>query len=216
MDDPILSQADRLAEAKITEEQNIASLNKIVQYEEEKKANRKLLNSRRRALGPLVRIISTTREPLLDDVKSTEGPQVQDSTELMEDPSQDNSLLHPMDQINRQEILPPKLPKGSSDAAILKVKSVRTYISFDNLPYPVEAGSPADRLITDFMGPLLGSKSAYPDKPICMFSGLPGRYFDPETGVRYGNLRAYKMLQEIKTGTTPWNPQLKMYVPREE
>lgn len=221
-----MSQAERLAEAKTTEEQNVASLHQIVQYEEERKASRKLISSRRKAIGPLVRFVSTTKAA--DSAPHQGIPAMEQSVlnaEALEEP-QGKSLVHPIDQLSKQpavssEILPSLVPRKCLTEANPKKHFLKTYLSFENFPNAnVADNAEADALIFQSLLPLRRTGEGlvqipYPDQPMCSFSGLPGKYCDPETRVRYGNLDAYSMLQEIKKGKVPWNPQLKLYVPPE-
>lgn len=220
-EDRALTQEERLAEAKITEEANVASLNKIVKYEEEKKANQKLLAARRRAIGPLIRFVSSSRSRTSILPKFAEAEKETKTTDPYQDDKEPPSLAHPMDQLaietnQKQETRQEQSAIPKADQLDLPVQPAEPcysqFITFENLidDSPFNLGNAR--------GILLGNDAhltkKYPAKPLCMLSGLPARYRDPETGINYGNQRAYTMLQDAKTGSVPWNNQLRLYVPR--
>lgn len=62
VEEHIMTQEERLAEARITEEENVQSLNKIVKYDEERKATQKMLAQRRRHIGPVLRFVSSSKK----------------------------------------------------------------------------------------------------------------------------------------------------------
>lgn len=42
------------------------------------------------------------------------------------------------------------------------------------------------------------------NKKICLISGKEVRYFDPDTGVPYDNVKDYKVIKDIRSGLIPW------------
>lgn len=42
------------------------------------------------------------------------------------------------------------------------------------------------------------------NKKICLISGKEVRYFDPDTGVPYDNVKDYKVIKDIRSGIIPW------------
>lgn len=214
-----MTQEERLAEAKLTEEANIASLTKIVQYEEEKKANQKLLAARRRATGPLIRFVSSSRARYPVALESGEWQKETSTVAPAENQTTGPlNLLHPMDQLvgsndTKQENETQTQGRSSELRIPIAEPSYSQYIAFENFTDAGTSNSDNAREL------LLGNAEKhatrqYPAKPLCMLSGRAARYRDPETGIYYGNQRAYTMLQEVKTGSVPWNQQLRLYVPK--
>lgn len=213
-----MTQAERLAEAKITEEVNVASLNKIVKYEEDKRANQKMLAARRRAIGPFIRFVSSNRVP--KEEKSPHEIQSIQKTNVGS-PPRDVALVHPLDVLHcpsnsfesRRALVSAKLTTPEQQSLKNKKRQTLTYVSVENTAGDkTETGTLSARDLLFGRAPSPGNQP--PIRPMCLLSGIPAAYKDPETLLPYGNLHAYRMIQHLKGGTVPWNPQLKMYVPR--
>lgn len=209
-----------MAEAELTEAVNVASLHKIVQYEEEKRANRKLLAARRKAITPTIRYVSTTKAQ--GQIKA-HGSLVSASSEArnsdMANTEQADDLLSKTGSVSEPR---PTLPRSTAeliDSSSHTTTDVAdslapscTFISLENFA-EIDAQEPI-KIADVLFGPRRQALD-YPVRPVCPFSGLPARYQDPTTGLYYANVRAFSSLQQVRMGNVPWNPQLRMYVPKQ-
>ena len=149
-----MTQEERMAEAAITEEENVRSLNTIVKYDEERKATQKMLAARRRHRGPVIRFTSSSR-----------------------------------------------LKSANPDEA-----EITNTISFHDLTAAEEAVPVQERLLG------ISKQQPYPQKPVCAISGTTALYKDPNTGITYGDARAYAILKRLYKCEIRWNPTLQVYV----
>lgn len=196
----VLTQAERLAEAKITEARNVQSLQKIVKYEEERKASRKMLQMRRRHFGPLIRFTSSSRIRSSAVIDSN-GIQTVDLATITTDQS-----LSGADAVSRV--------MEDDQIPALKTQPMHNFVSFHN--FPEQVSTSAKELLLGTSNPAERPAVGPASPEICAISGLPAKYRDPVTGILYGNRFAYQVIQQIKTGQTPWNPVLTAYVPDEK
>ena len=161
-----MTQEEILAEAKLTEKLNLASLKKYEQMElENKKRANKI--TRKAVTGPYIRYLSTTM-PMIDDSDSgCAGKEERISVD--DDDSQDLE--------SEQQ---PQRDSGNSSAS--KPSHERTFLTFSDF----------DTFRTSFPR----SRARNSQQKICPITRLPAKYFDPVTRLPYANLQAFKILRE--------------------
>lgn len=166
-------------------------------------------------MGPLLRFLSTAKGT--NQYLALEAVTISsDDSKTVAHTDTSVSLSHPLEQIPTLEASSTRPRSPARPHTVDFEKTTRSYIIFENMPNAGESSATVENLILKTLGPLAGSKSRYPDRPICSISGLPAKYLDPVTQLRYGSLRAYQVLQKVTAGEFPWNPELKMYVPTED
>lgn len=161
-----MTQEEILAEAKLTEKLNLASLKKYEQMElENKKRANKI--TRKAVTGPYIRYLSTTM-PVIDDSDSgCAGKEERISVD--DDDSQDLE--------SEQQ---PQRDSGNSSAS--KPSHERTFLTFSDFD--------------TFRSSFPRSKARNSQQKICPITRLPAKYFDPVTRLPYANLQAFKILRE--------------------
>ena len=161
-----MTQEEILAEAKLTEKLNLASLKKYEQMElENKKRANKI--TRKAVTGPYIRYLSTTM-PMIDDSDSgCAGKEERISVD--DDDSQDLE--------SEQQ---PQRDSGNSSAS--KPSQERTFLTFSDFD--------------TFRSSFPRSKARNSQQKICPITRLPAKYFDPVTRLPYANLQAFKILRE--------------------
>ena len=163
-----MTQEDILAEAKLTEKLNLASLKKYEQMElENKKRANKI--TRKVVTGPFIRYLSTTM-PIMTDDSDSGCAGKEERISVDDDDSQD---LEESD-------LQPERETGNSTGA--KPSHERTFLTFSDFD--------------SFRSSFPRSRARSSQQKICPVSRLPAKYFDPVTRLPYANLQAFKILRE--------------------
>ena len=163
-----MTQEDILAEAKLTEKLNLASLKKYEQMElENKKRANKI--TRKAVTGPFIRYLSTTM-PIMTDDSDSGCAGKEERISVDDDDSQD---LEESD-------LQPQREAGNSAAS--KPSHERTFLTFSDFD--------------SFRSSFPRSRARSSQQKICPISRLPAKYFDPVTRLPYANLQAFKILRE--------------------
>jgi hypothetical protein len=197
----IPTQAERLEEAKRTEAMNVASLNQVVKYEEEKKATLRALQAKRQAAQPTLRIISTTRQ-------ST--GEVKEMATQMPVQAPDLSLDHPMDAVARSLAAPSIAPQEPSSGATSSTNTTQPASTKQFVALAHFESAPVARELLLRLPP--GAKRKRPPtKVVCPITGRAARYKDPETRVPFASLEAYRILHEVAAGKVPYNTTLDIY-----
>ncbi|KND01883.1 uncharacterized protein SPPG_03671 [Spizellomyces punctatus DAOM BR117] len=209
MVDVEMTQQEKLAEAKETERLNLASLQNIIQMEEENRRKRAQTVAER--VGPVIRFRSF-RVKLVEEVSSeakecaTSSTGTKDSYEREGDSLdvtgvhitddnlrglEDNSDREQLPQHTRMDVGEgPKQPLERFGACNLMI-----FERFDHDPFEAWADRPQ-----------------YPVKATCPFTGLPARYRDPRTSIPYATKGAYKTLQRVLNQEYAWSPVLRAYM----
>lgn len=179
-----------------------------------------MLAARRRTIGPFIRFVSSSRINSVQE-SSSKHEALAEAVEADQTLAA-SSLRHPLDAVHRMDAAHTTAELSGTSAAVVatkvdETKSVTVSTSsctFITLEHAQEVSS----TLTGTKDVLLGTDSTvqkqYPQVTKCAFTGLQTKYKDPRTGIKYGNAFAYRMIQELESGEVPWNPQLKMYVPR--
>ncbi|ORY83899.1 YL1 nuclear protein-domain-containing protein [Protomyces lactucae-debilis] len=199
-----LTQAERLEEAKRTEEINVASLNQVVQYEEEKKATQRALAAKRQAAQPTIRIFSTT--------KASTHPTTKVVPKIIDVSTTETSLAHPMDAVAQAKVAPELTTVSTIDPAPRAKEASPTpapaakhfvaFAHFESAPFAREL----------LLGLPPGTKRKRPPaKVLCPITGRLARYKDPSTRVCVANLEAYRVVKQLANGEVLYNPTLEMY-----
>ncbi|OZJ06732.1 hypothetical protein BZG36_00344 [Bifiguratus adelaidae] len=212
-----LTQEELLAEAVITERENIASLEQWMAIEAERQERNKKRVRTVTIEGPFIRYYSVAQPdksssmPLIQDIPPKIEPS--DTPDAASNPIPTNIETHPNST---------NLTNGEShetDQAIIG----RNYVIFEGMD-----GSHTNSLISqdilqhhrlfhatfDDENPKLPSplhswrlKPLLPRHPLlCPITGLPARYLDPLTGVPYANKEAYAMVQRVAKNMGVWCP----------
>ena len=171
------TQKELLEEAKITEIENLASLEAYARMEAEKKKVKQKVNT---IQGPFVRFHSVTMpsiEELPDPVnvkKDGDSGVIDVNTAGTTDklPTENQSA-------NDQSSIP---PKSVTESACEPQKYCRNFLIFtDTLNYP-SAFFPS-------------KKPRKPRKRFCPVTGLPAKYMDPLTGTPYTTSHAFRIIR---------------------
>ncbi|XP_053698241.1 vacuolar protein sorting-associated protein 72 homolog [Sabethes cyaneus] len=163
----IPTQEELLEEAKITEKENLKSLEKFRRMELEKKKTRP---TKRVFTGPILKYHSLTM-PLVEEVPDTSPKNDVNETDEAAEKSKEKSIKK-----RRKSVMPKVEVKG---------KCERTFITFDN-----------DIDDTLFSSYFPKAQKRERRSQICAITRLPARYFDPITQLPYRNLQAFKILRE--------------------
>ncbi|XP_058813945.1 vacuolar protein sorting-associated protein 72 homolog [Topomyia yanbarensis] len=188
----IPTQEELLDEAKITEKDNLKSLEKFRRMELEKKKTRP---TKRVFLGPILRYQSLTM-PLVEDASPSQNSLSDPSLKAENDETEENSSKEKQ----------PKKGRKSLAKVEEKGRCERTFITFEN----------------DIDDALFDSYFTKPHKrdrrsQICAITRLPARYFDPITQLPYRNLQAFKILreayyQQLEDRGNPDNPDVSKWL----
>lgn len=173
-----LTQKDMLEEAKMTERENLISLEAYARLEAEKKKVKEKVNI---IQGPFVRFHSITM-PLVSEVPDPsgnctkqdkgDGAPCNDSLENTDQPSTENK------SVSEQSSLPATVLEPTAEPQ----KYSRNFLIFtDTLNYPS----------TYF--PMI--KPRKPRKRFCPVTGLPAKYMDPLTGTPYATSQAFRIIR---------------------
>ncbi|XP_058467855.1 vacuolar protein sorting-associated protein 72 homolog [Malaya genurostris] len=190
----IPTQEELLDEAKITEKDNLKSLEKFRRMELEKKKTRP---TKRIFTGPILRYRSLTM-PLVEDASPTKNNSSDSSLKMETDETEED----PEKCKERQ----PKKGRKSLPKVEVTGRCERTFITFEN----------------DIDDALFSSYFPKPQKrerrsQICAITRLPARYFDPITQLPYRNLQAFKILreayyQQVEDRGNPDNPEVSKWL----
>jgi hypothetical protein len=203
-----MTQEELLAEAKITEQLNLASLQAFKQMEAEKK---KVLKKKEGIIGPYIRYHS------FPEKIATGKPVIQVLAEKRnignEKPSTTGAAVQ--GQAGKRKVL--KL-----DPKKVCARNMVTFIGFSEDDFPLEywdLQEPCKYLSPGYIAKknCLTSERAVdpePPRPICPITGLPAKYRDPKTGVPYANIEAYKILQQVAQHKFVWSELLSAYCQR--
>ena len=161
-----MTQEEILAEAKLTEKLNLASLKKYEQMElENKKRANKI--TRKAVSGPYIRYLSTAM-PMVDDPESGCASK-EERISVDDDDSQD------MESEQHSQ-------RDSGNSAASKPSHERTFLTFSDFD--------------TFRSSFPRTKARNSQQKICPITRLPAKYFDPVTRLPYANLQAFKILRE--------------------
>lgn len=173
------TQAELLAEAKLTERLNIATLKKYEEMElEARKKATKL--TQRTMTGPYVRFLSTAM-PLVSEVRPAEERIVVDepdettgqSTETSSTPDDPEQRLAESSSSAKKET-----PSSSADSR----RQARTFLTFSDFD--------------SFRRSFPSKRPRHTQQKMCPITRLPAKYFDPATRLPYANLHAFRILRE--------------------
>ncbi|KAJ6637286.1 Vacuolar protein sorting-associated protein 72 like [Pseudolycoriella hygida] len=165
-DDWIPTQEELLEEALITEEENLASLEKFKQMEIEKKKSRP---TKRIFSGPTIRYHSLSM-PLVETKRTRESNRSVPNSVSQEDLSTKTED----EESNRKSIAVSTGPRCE-----------RTFVSFEN-------DVREDAFNSIFKPSVKRPNGGY----ICSITKMPARYFDPITRLPYRNKEAFKVVRE--------------------
>lgn len=189
-----LTQEELLAEAAITEEKNKDSLLEWQQKEAERKENAKK-KDKRGIIGPFIRYHSFADgcQPAADDDKM-------DTTES-EKPTE-----------------PPEKPK--QDDEDLMGRTLITFVennnSLSNEDHDMTDSAQDKSLdLVDLIEHLASwrEKESKPNKPVlCPITGEIAKYRDPQTGVPYANLTAFKVIKSCMEHQQNWSSAHGLYL----
>uniref|UniRef100_A0A146LNE8 Vacuolar protein sorting-associated protein 72 homolog n=1 Tax=Lygus hesperus TaxID=30085 RepID=A0A146LNE8_LYGHE len=189
------TQEELLEEAKITEEENLKSLEKFYKMESEKKKHRP---TKKVFTGPTIKYHSVAM-PLIEEIPLSDDEEDDVKTELKKEYSHtvphdlpielidSNGLEVAMeveiacDTTENEEKKPPK--EVRTKTVVTDKKCERTFITFSSK--------------AEFR------KAFPPRKPprvretrLCPFTGRPARYFDPRTEVPFRSVQTFKVIRE--------------------
>ena len=202
---PALTQEQMLAEARVTEVENLASLEAYTRMEAEKK---KVKEKKAISQGPVVRFLSVAM-PLMSEVTTTGGNRtiaesssvdssatVQTSAGGSAVPDSYDTLLSQTlgDSIgsnigNTQDSTPPTVnvpPTSSVNRSELAAKAPDKYCR--NFLIFTDTNSFPEAYFNS-------SKPAKPRKHFCPVTGLPAKYIDPLTHTPYATPQAFKIIR---------------------
>ncbi|KAJ3159393.1 Vacuolar protein sorting-associated protein 72 [Geranomyces michiganensis] len=184
-----LTQEQKLEEAKETEKLNLASLEKMIQCEEEGKAKR--ATQKARVEGPLLRFRSF-KYPLIQDLD------VQDLDVMDADVRSSATHAHSsnLDSTMERSPSPPKAPRSAEDGAYsFESRSTLTFENFVEDPFATYK-----------------TRQRRPQSHICPITGLRARYRDPVLSVPYATKEAYATLKRLVQGAYAWSPVCQAYI----
>ncbi|KAG2222913.1 hypothetical protein INT45_013544 [Circinella minor] len=214
-----LTQEELLAEAAITERENLESLEQWQQKEAERRARAKK-RDKKRIVGPFVRYTSFTEDP----DKRPKRRKI-----FMITPSSSSSPLSPSIDENHNiqtEITDPaalawqeKRDMEQSDAMGRNLISFMQTADEEQIhakPTVTLTGLTDREMDRTDLIPELASWAERPTRPtkptICPITGMQARYLDPKTMVPYANLEAYKTIQRCLQNKVVWSRDYKLYV----
>ncbi|KAI7806186.1 vacuolar protein sorting-associated protein 72 homolog [Triplophysa rosa] len=179
-----LTQAELLAEAKITAEMNLRSLENYERLEADKKRH---VHMKRQCVGSVIRYHSVLM-PLVSDV-SLKDENV--DVEGLDQDAQPNPGPHPPQTLSQSEstLAAPPINAQSTSAAFVNIlppgaaKCSRTYVTFsdDKTFQRCFPQSPAPRV---------------PVQEVCPVTHKPALYRDPITDIPYANVQAFRIIRE--------------------
>ncbi|CAB4393053.1 YL1-domain-containing protein [Rhizophagus irregularis] len=188
------TQEELLAQAKITEEKNLASLHAYEIKEAEKKRTVTKLN-KVRINGPFIRQISY----VCGDDKINKKPRL--ITEVPANEDENNVTIEIHDAKDTNNINSQNGQEVSSDNLECK-RNTKNLIIFKDFDRKHEA-----ELFQEWR-----TKPQEVEKAICPITGEPAKYKDPKSGVPYANLEAYKKLQQILRHEYLWSSEKGTFV----
>ncbi|CAG8465033.1 2308_t:CDS:10 [Funneliformis mosseae] len=175
------TQEELLAQAKITEEKNLASLRAYEVKEAEKKKTVGKLN-KIRITGPFIRQISYVCS---DDKRNKKRPRLVTEVSTDEDGNKVTREIHSeIDENNTNNMS----VTNDQEEKEQESREARNLIIFKDFDKKLEA-----ELFQEWK---INPKEI--EKAICPITGEPAKYRDPKSGVPYANMDAYKRLQQIR------------------
>ncbi|ORX54602.1 YL1-domain-containing protein [Hesseltinella vesiculosa] len=208
-----LTQEELLEEAKVTEEENKASLEQWQQLEEERQSRAKV-KVKRVLQGPVVRYRSF--------VEGTERSGARKAILIADDDQGNNAATEVPD--------PAQLAAPFSQHSTVRLMQARNLITFfpdgaqdgqapSAPPLPVTDGL-SDRDLDQLdLIPTLRSWANRPVRPVkptlCPITGKQAFYRDPVTNIPYHDAKAYAVLQDCLANKYTWSSSFAMYVRHE-
>ncbi|KAJ8865766.1 hypothetical protein PR048_033288 [Dryococelus australis] len=166
------TQEELLEEAKITEKENLKSLEKYQKLEMEKKKARPV---KKTFEGPVIRYHSTTM-PLISELQE----QQQDEAVINVDGGEETTSGRKEDASNVGEA--PSVPGQDQNLKDSAAKYERTFITFFD-----------DKT---FRKTFSRRQPKVPDKKVCSLSGLTAQFIDPLTSLPYYNIQAFRVIRQ--------------------
>ncbi|XP_059081922.1 vacuolar protein sorting-associated protein 72 homolog [Tigriopus californicus] len=172
------TQAELLAEAKLTERLNIATLKKYEEMElEARKKATKL--TQRTITGPYVRFLSTAM-PMVSEVRPA------DERIVVDEPLEEAGPNVPSSAPTTDETAR-VTPTGPSDGQVSEPmassgRQARTFLTFSDFD--------------SFRRSFPSKRPRHSQQKMCPITRLPAKYFDPATRLPYANLHAFRILRE--------------------
>lgn len=206
--EPQMTQAQRLAEAQITEQKNLASLNRFVELEEVRKQQQRLaMLGRRPKLTEFIRYTSAAvlSYPLVDMPKvKQESKEHKPDSEYVKQEPEESVEVAPWKEKNEGA-------EGSEEEDIRDVagpplERAYNFVTACEFPGLSQHNRAAIRQLV--MGPVATSTAQAPSKRLCPFTGLTARYLDPSSRVAYRSFGANRVLKMIRNQEIEWYPQL--------
>ncbi|TPX57164.1 hypothetical protein PhCBS80983_g04015 [Powellomyces hirtus] len=188
-----LTQEQKLEEAKETEKINLASLNRIIQSEEDNRLKR--AHRVERAPGPIIRFRSF-RCRLVEEAK--EKVDTSSSMDI------DNGAASSDDQI--PPLLshePPSIHSAEEGAHAENPSSKEQFVSKNHIIFDGFTEDPFEKWNT---------QCKEPEQQRCPITGLRARYRDPKTSIPYATKDAYAVLQRLINGQYAWSPVCQTYI----
>ncbi|XP_046392351.1 vacuolar protein sorting-associated protein 72 homolog [Ischnura elegans] len=178
-----LTQEELLEEARVTEQENLKSLEKYQKLELEKKKTRSV---KKTYFGPIIRYHSMSM-PLVDESLPVEKISVDEEDKGPDENEEDSKAdsaksCDNLKQANEELKDSNSKETDSKDQDKLGARCERTFITF------------MDEQVFHDIFPQKMPKS--PTKAFCPLTRLPARYFDPVTELPYCNLQSFRILRE--------------------
>ncbi|RIA81291.1 YL1 nuclear protein [Glomus cerebriforme] len=186
------TQEELLAQAKITEEKNLASLHAYEIKEAEKKKTVTKLN-KARIHGPFIRQISYVCG---DDKRNKKRPRLITEVPADEDEIDITREIHDANDTNNTN------DQDVSSDNLQYTRNTRNIIIFKDFDKKLEA-----ELFQEWK-----KKPQEIERAICPITGEPAKYKDPKSGVPYANMEAYKRLQQILRHEYLWSSEKGTFV----
>lgn len=208
---PQMTQAQRLAEAQVTEQKNLASLNRFVELEEVRKQQQRLaMLGRRPKLTEFIRYTSAAvlSYPLVDLPKVKQEPkEKQTTTEDSKQETEEKVEIAPWKEGTENDN--DEEAEGGTDirdVAGPPLERTYNFVTAHEFPGISPHNKAAIRQLV--MGPMATEVVSPPPKRLCPFTGLPARFLDPSTRVAYRSFGANRVLKMIRDQEIEWYPQL--------
>ncbi|KAI9278819.1 YL1 nuclear protein-domain-containing protein [Phascolomyces articulosus] len=222
------TQEELLAEAAITERENLASLEQWQQKEAEKRARMKK-KDKKRIVGPFVRYTSFTEDSqdrpkrrklvMISSSSSTEGEDHNNVQTEITDPAalawQEKRDIEQSDTVGRNLISFMQTGEEDQLQQIPNNNNISTATSLSTSGSSLTGLTDRELDRMDLI-PELASWAERPTRPtkptLCPITGMHAKYLDPKTNVPYSNLEAYKMIQRCLNNKMAWSSDYKVYV----
>jgi vacuolar protein sorting-associated protein 72 len=176
-----LTQAELLEEAKLTEVENLKSLEAFAKLEEEKK---KTIERHHVLKGPVIRYLSVTM-PLISEESTGTRHSARSPNHATEEITNSSSLKSPPTSAS-QTSPPPSIPnetqRSSDKLSEIPQKYSRNFLIFTD--------------VSSFPGQYFPrQRRKHPKRRFCPITGQPAKYYDAVTKSPYATAEAFKALR---------------------